>query len=188
MDSVLTSLRCVHQRVVNDCCDQFSPNSPPNTNSVVPVNATDAHCIDWIAIENSICDMWYVEIPEYSFSPVFRRCLVCCTSYINITAYIAAMIVAQRRWGTWWHPTWRSIRWTKIFWARIQCTIFVLSDGCTWRWCISFVCCRIFGQCSFRWCSLTIFTICPISPVRVRIICCVTSTCCYIMTIFDSVF
>lgn len=69
----------------------------------------------------------------FIYSPVFRWCLVGCTSYINITAGVAAMIVAQRRWSTWWQTTWWSICWTQIFRTRIQHTISMLSSWCPRR-------------------------------------------------------
>lgn len=189
MDSVLTSLRCGLQRVAIDYCVQFLLNSPPSTNSVGPANAIDVHCIDWRStIEKRKSTNWNWRRNAIKYSPVFGWCLVSCTSYINITACIAAMVVAQRRWSTGRQTTRRSVRRTQIFRTRVQRSISLLSGWSSRWWCIPLVCRGIFGQRTFRWRPLTIFTICPIPSVRVCIVCCVASTCRHIMTIFDSAF
>lgn len=121
------------------------------------------------------------------YSPVLRGRLVCCTSHINITACVAAVVVAQRGRCTRRQTARRPIRWTQILRTRIQATIFVLSGWCTWRRCVALVCRRVFGQCAFGWCALTVFAICPITPIRMRIVCRIASTRRNIMTIFDSV-
>lgn len=117
--------------------------------------------------KNEIVSMRKTE--KQNFLPIFWRYSVCGRGNINITSSVTAMFVAQRWWCSGWYSSRWSICWAKIFWPRIQVSsVFITMN--MWRRCISFIRCCILGQCTFRWCSLTFFTIRPITSVWMRII------------------